>query len=115
MTEVHDDLYDGAMYDAVQKMYPGKNFFICFDKGTLTSELSKEPQIFIMVTHKCYCFSERVPNTYIQVKRRHGAGCITYGDAVQAMVDSGYMPCAHSFLEDFQLINGITYQAHFGS
>lgn len=107
-----------AMWDAVQEMYPKAQFSVCFDKDTLGLELSKEPIIFLMVTHGCYCYTLEgleVPNTYIQVKRREGADYITYGDAVQAMVDFGYKPCSHYFLEDFRLVNGITYRVQFGS
>lgn len=103
--------------DEVQDMYPGANFSICFDKDTLASDLSKEKTVFIVIKHRCYCYNdENVPNTYVQVNRRQGCASITYGDAVQALVDSGYEPCSHYFLEAFRHIEGtIQYEGHFGS
>lgn len=112
---VMDDL-DSA-WDAVQEMFPEANFSICFDKETIESELSKERTIFLVIKHRCYCYSEEsLPNTYVQVNRKSGSSAITYGDAVRALVDYEYNPCSHYFLQYFRHVEGtIQYEAHFGS
>lgn len=106
-----------AAWDEVQNMFPDAHFSICFDKETLESELSKERTIFIVIKHRCYCYEgETVPNTYVTVNRLPGEPCITYADAVQALVDNDYRPCSHSFLQRITHVKDtIQYEAHFGS
>lgn len=103
-------------WGAVQEMFPGARFSICFDKETLASELAKQRTVFIVIKHRCYCYEgQDVPNTYVQVNKKPGAGCITYADAVQALVDYDYNPCEHDFLQRFtHIAETIQYEAHFG-
>lgn len=101
----------------VDELYPHAHFSICFEEETLDEKLSDEKTIFIVIKHTCYCYGgAAVPNDYIQVRRRDGADFITYRDAIEAMIDYGYKPCAHYFLEDFkQIKDTIQFQAFFGS
>lgn len=114
----YDCEYDIDEYAEVQDMFPDAMFSIAFPKCMLDDELCKEETAFIVIKHKCYCFSDdiNVPNTYIRVKRRKGANCITYTDAIRAMIDAKYEPCAHYFLESLDRVKDtIQFQAHFGS
>jgi hypothetical protein len=109
------DEWDKA-WSEVQDMFPDAYFSIAFDKETLESELSKEKTIFVVIKHKCYCHDgENIPNTYVQVNRLPGTECITYADAVRALIKYDYRPCEHDFLQNFQHIKDtIQYEAHFG-
>lgn len=105
------------MWDKVQDMFPKAQFSICFDPDTLASTLSTENTIFLVIKHKCYCFGrENVPNTYVQVNKTTTANGITYADAVQALIDAKYEPCAHYFLEHIhQVENTIQFEIRWGS
>lgn len=121
MAMTDDDVFDDAMWDAmweeVRAMFPKAQFSICFDKECLESELCTEDTIFLVIKHKCYCFGSRyVPHTYVMVTKKQGASCITYADAVNALVDYGYKPCAHYFLENIVRIRDtIQFETHWGS
>ena len=109
-----------AEREAVYAMFEDAGFTVGFDLETLSSELSNEDTIFIVIRHGCYCYTidgdMPPPNTFVKVNKRPGSDFITWADAVHAIVDSGYEACGHCFLDNFSHVEGtIQYYAHFGS
>lgn len=108
---------DDFGFEETEKRFPKAKFFICIPFSCLDDVLSYSDSIVIAIEHKCYCYSENPKkDDRIVVRSKSGYG-ITYGDAIQALVDRRFKPCAHPFLEGFyeNSQNSNVYRAIFGS
>jgi hypothetical protein len=79
--------------------------------------LSREDRIVIKIVHKCVCCDpdNESPNDYVIVNKSTPQG-ITYKQCIDAMIIFGIrIQCNHVFLEGFDKINDITFEASFGS
>lgn len=114
---LNTDDTDDFGFEETEKRFPKAKFFICIPFSSLDDVLSDSDSIVIVIEHKCYCYSENPKkDDRIVVRNKSGYG-ITYGDAIQALVDRRYKPCAHPFLEDFyeNSQNSNVFRAIFGS
>ena len=101
--------------EIINAMFPNVNFYVSINLEEMDEIVSKEDVIIIKCTFHCYCYQDtpRV-NDYILV-RNIGTG-ITIKDMINSLSENNFDPkCNHRFLEGFDKINYITYEANFGS
>ena len=102
-------------YKLLKRMFPGANFIISMNIEELDQVLSKKDSIVIKIPYLCYCYKEKPRTTDFIVVRRRGKG-ITIRNMIEAMVKEDYNPrCAHKFLDLFEKVNDVTFEANFGS
>jgi hypothetical protein len=91
------------------------DFEICIDDDALDEVLVKENKIVIKCKFNCYCYDNNPRNTeyYILYSNNNN---ITIKDAINCLVSNNFKcDCNHVFLEGFDMITPIEFEACFFS
>lgn len=94
-----------------------RGFIDCLEKEH-DRILSHKSKIVIKNVHKCMCCDPHncQPHDFIIVKNKNIKQGISIKDCIDEMVRNNVQRfCNHIFLEGFDQINDITYEAFFGS
>jgi SUMO ligase MMS21 Smc5/6 complex component len=91
------------------------DFVISIDDDELDEVLVKKNRIVIKCKFNCYCYDNNPRNTeYFILSSKNNV--ITVRDAINCLVNNSFKcDCNHVFLEGFDMITPIEFEAFFGS
>lgn len=91
------------------------NFTNDIEETEMNEVISNKRHVVVKIKHNCYCYDNNPRRTMFFVVSSEGNG-IRVRDLVNKLTEERYeAKCNHQFLEGFDRVNDITFEAFFGS
>jgi hypothetical protein len=91
------------------------DFEICIDDDALDEVLAETNRIVLKIKFNCYCYDNNPRNTEYYILNSNN-NIITVRDAINCLIENKFKcGCNHVFLEGFDMITPIEFEAFFGS